>query len=251
MLELHSLQPYAETLFTFAHGRRAVGAQRTPRQNSLLAALPAEDYERLLPRLEPVPLPPGSTVHRAGNREKYLYFLSAGVVSRFQAMASGTATEFALTGREGVIGVATFLGGESILSQAVVVSAGNAQTLRGRQSRKRPGFQEPQPSARQRAGLVENEMGRVREGFERVPARDQQPQTREMSGRGRDGRGYSKYGLGLSLVALPAYALSEPVFGRHFGLYEGFDRFGNERTGAASNDRSDRSFLSGAHQHER
>ena len=129
MLELHSLQPYAETLFTFAHGRRAVCPQHTPRQNRLLAALPAEDYERLLPRLEPVPLPPGSTVHRAGNREKYLYFLSAGVVSRFQAMASGTATEFALTGREGVIGVATFLGGESILSQAVVVSAGYAYRL--------------------------------------------------------------------------------------------------------------------------
>ncbi len=129
MLDLHSFQPSAETPFTFRDGQRAVCAQHTPRQNRLLAALSPQDYERLLPDLEFVPLPLGSIVYGAGDPEKYLYFLCAGIVSRFRVMANGVATEFALTGREGAIGVATFLGGESTPRQVVVVSAGYAYRL--------------------------------------------------------------------------------------------------------------------------
>ena len=129
MLELHSSHAHADTYFTFRDGQRDAYARHTPRQNRLLAALPPQDYERLLPDLEPVPLPPGSSVYRAGDPEKYLYFLCAGIVSRFHVVESGVATEFALTGREGVIGIATFLGGESIPSQAVVVSTGYAYRL--------------------------------------------------------------------------------------------------------------------------
>jgi CRP-like cAMP-binding protein len=92
--------------------------------------LTLENYERLLPDLEPVPLPLGSTVHRAGDREKYLYFPTAGIVARFYVTTNGASAEFALTGREGVIGIASFLGGESTPSQAVVLSSGYAYRLR-------------------------------------------------------------------------------------------------------------------------
>ena len=124
-----SFRPYPETRFASRDWKRAVSAPHTPRQNHLLAALPAEDYERLLPDLEPVPLPLGWTVHRAGDREKYLYFLTAGIVSRFYVTVNGASAEFAVTGNEGVIGVASFLGGESTPSQAVVLSAGYAYRL--------------------------------------------------------------------------------------------------------------------------
>jgi CRP-like cAMP-binding protein len=124
-----SFQPYPETCFASKDRERAVCAQHAPRQNRLLAALPPEDYERLLPDLEPVPLPLGWTVHRAGDREKYLYFLTAGIVSRFYVTQNGASAEIAVTGSEGVIGVASFLGGESTPSQAVVLSAGYAYRL--------------------------------------------------------------------------------------------------------------------------
>jgi len=124
-----SFRPYAETCFASTDRTRAVSAQHAPRQNRLLAALPAEDYERLLPDLEPVPLPPGWTVHRAGDSEKHLYFLTAGIVSRVYVMENGASAHLAVTGSEGVIGVASFLGGESTLSQAVVLSAGYAYRL--------------------------------------------------------------------------------------------------------------------------
>jgi hypothetical protein len=76
--------------------------KHTPRQNRLLAALPLVDYERLLPDLEPVSLPLGGTVHSASDREKYLFFLTAGIVSKFYVTESGASTGFAVTGSEGV-----------------------------------------------------------------------------------------------------------------------------------------------------
>ena len=121
--------PYPEARFGFGVGKCAASAQHTPRQNRLLAALPVGDYERLLPDLEPVPLPLGRTVHGAGDRERYVYFLTAGIVSRVCVMESGESREFAVTGSEGLIGVASFLGGESTTSGAVVLSAGYAYRL--------------------------------------------------------------------------------------------------------------------------
>jgi CRP-like cAMP-binding protein len=124
-----SFRPHWETYFASGGKKRGVFAQHTPRQNRLLAALPLEDYERLLPNLEPVPLPTGWTIHGAGDREKYLYFLTEGIVSRFYVMENGASAHFAITGSEGVIGVTSFLGGEGTQSQAVVLSAGYAYRL--------------------------------------------------------------------------------------------------------------------------
>ena len=129
MLELHSVRPYAETCFASGYWQRDPCAQSKPRHNQLLAALPPTDYERLLPYLEPVALPLGLTVHRAGEQEKYLYFLTAGIVSRYCLTENGASAEFAVTGREGVIGIASFLGGAGLPSEAVVVSAGYAYRL--------------------------------------------------------------------------------------------------------------------------
>ena len=129
MLGPHSHRSYQETRFAFRDRKRAEFALHAPRRNRILAALPIEHYERLLPDLEPVPLPLGWTVHDAGERERYLYFLTAGIVSRFHMTKNGASSEFAVTGREGVIGIASFLGGESTPSQAVVLSAGYAYRL--------------------------------------------------------------------------------------------------------------------------
>ena len=125
-----SFEPYPEACFASMRGKQIPCAQPAPRQNRLLAALPLQDYERLLPDLEPVPLPLGWTVHSAGERENYVYFLAAGIVARFYVMEDGSSARLAVTGSEGVIGMASFLGGESTPSEAVVLSAGHAYRLR-------------------------------------------------------------------------------------------------------------------------
>jgi CRP-like cAMP-binding protein len=74
-------------------------------------------------------LPVGSTVHRNRDWHKHMYFLGAGIVSRVYVTENGSLTECALTGREGVVGVVSFLGGGHTLCQARVVSAGFAYRL--------------------------------------------------------------------------------------------------------------------------
>jgi len=101
----------------------------SPRENRLLAALPPADYDRLLPCLEPVPLPLGWIIYGPRDREKHLYFVTAGIVSRLYVTNSGASAEFAIAGSEGVIGVASFLGGRSLPSQSVVLSAGHSYRL--------------------------------------------------------------------------------------------------------------------------
>lgn len=104
-------------------------ARHTPRHNRLLAALPADVYERLLPDLEPVALPLGWHVHGAGEGEKHVYFLTAGIVCRVYETQTGASARLAVTGSEGIVGIAAFLGGESSPNRAVVLSAGHAYRL--------------------------------------------------------------------------------------------------------------------------
>jgi len=54
----------------------------------------------------------------AGDRAEHVYFLTTGIVSRLYVTQNGASGELAMTGSEGVIGVASFLGGESTTSQA-------------------------------------------------------------------------------------------------------------------------------------
>ncbi len=130
MVGPHSFRPSSETRFAVGDSRHFFLAQPTPRQNHLLAALPQQECQRLVPDLEPCPLPVGGTIHDAGNTERSLYFIAAGVVSRFYVTASGASAEFAVTGNEGVIGIAAFLGGGSTTSRAVVLSPGYSYRLR-------------------------------------------------------------------------------------------------------------------------
>ena len=101
-----------------------------PRQNLLLAALPAANYERLLPQLELVPLPLGWVVYEAGRKQGYVYFPTTSIISLLYVMESGASAEIAVTGNDGLVGIALFMGGETTPSRAVVQSAGYAYRLK-------------------------------------------------------------------------------------------------------------------------
>ena len=129
MLGQQPNRSYSNTRFVLNNSKYASPEPHPPTQNSLLAALSREEYERLLPDLEPVALQQGSIVHRADERDKYVYFLTAGIVSQLYVIENGAEAEFAVTGSEGVIGISSLLGGESMPSQAVVTIAGHAYRL--------------------------------------------------------------------------------------------------------------------------
>jgi CRP-like cAMP-binding protein len=106
-------------------------APHDPRQNHLLAALPAEELALLLPQLEFVPMPLGEKLAEPGVQMRHVYFPTTCIVSLLYVMADGASAEIAVVGNEGIVGVSLFMGGESTTSWAVVQSAGHAYRLRG------------------------------------------------------------------------------------------------------------------------
>jgi len=108
----------------------SLSAQPSPRQNHLVSALPAADYERLLPQLELVPLPLGWALYESGSPQEYVYFPTDSIVSLLYVMQDGSSAEIAVVGNEGLVGIALFMGGETTPSRAVVQSAGYGYRLR-------------------------------------------------------------------------------------------------------------------------
>jgi CRP-like cAMP-binding protein len=103
-----------------------------PRQNHLLAALPASDYARIVPHLELVPMPLGKVLYESGSELRHVYFPTSSIVSLLYVMEDGASAEIAVVGNDGVIGVALFMGGETTPNRAVVQSAGHAYRLQGK-----------------------------------------------------------------------------------------------------------------------
>jgi CRP-like cAMP-binding protein len=103
---------------------------QTPKQNHLLAALPAEDYARLQPDLELIAMPLGWVLYESGGHMSHLYFPTTSIVSLLYVMASGASAEIAVAGNEGLVGISLFMGGESTPSRAVVQSGGNGYRLK-------------------------------------------------------------------------------------------------------------------------
>jgi CRP-like cAMP-binding protein len=108
----------------------AVEALGSPRDNRLLAALPAQDYARLLPDLEPVSLLVGDVVCEPGAAMAHALFPSTAIVSLQYVMENGASAEIAGVGREGLVGVPIFTGGETSPSRSVVQTGGTAWRLR-------------------------------------------------------------------------------------------------------------------------
>lgn len=102
-----------------------------PRQNHLLAALPATDFERLQSHMKLIPLELGAALYEPGVEMRHLYFATNSIVSLLYVMADGASAEIAVVGNEGVVGVSLFMGGETTPSRAVVQSAGHAYRLPG------------------------------------------------------------------------------------------------------------------------
>lgn len=95
-------------------------------ENRLLSSLPPGDYERILRKTERVTLKMGAVLHEPGGRLEHIYFPSSAVISFLHTMSDGATVELAMTGGEGAVGVALFLGGESMPHHAVVQATGGA-----------------------------------------------------------------------------------------------------------------------------
>lgn len=102
-----------------------------PTLNRLLAACPADVYDRLYPSLLPVTLAFGETMCEAGAEQEFAYFPAGAVVSfLLTTTEQGASAEVGVAGNDGVIGTSLFLGGHSTVSRAIVQNGGNAFKVR-------------------------------------------------------------------------------------------------------------------------
>jgi CRP-like cAMP-binding protein len=100
-----------------------------PRQNRLLAALPDDEWARWLPHMEAVDLPRGKVLYESGSTLSHVYFPTTSIVSLLYVMEDGASAEIGVVGRDGIVGISLFMGGETTPSRAVVQSAGHGFRL--------------------------------------------------------------------------------------------------------------------------
>jgi CRP-like cAMP-binding protein len=103
---------------------------RTPIRNRLLAALPSEEYGRLFPRLEHVPLPFMEVLYEGGEPIRHVYFPDDGLISLLVVMDDGTVREIGVIGSEGMLGTAVALGMKAATTRALIQLPGSAMRMK-------------------------------------------------------------------------------------------------------------------------
>ena len=103
-----------------------------PVENRLLAALPRDEYERLLPNFQQVSFSLGEVVYEFAGRLDYVFFPTTSIISLLYTMENGASAEMGLTGNDGVVGIALFMGGGTMPNRAVVQSAGAAIRMKAK-----------------------------------------------------------------------------------------------------------------------
>jgi len=89
-------------------------------KNRLLAALPDEDFCRILPHLKTVPLTAKQVLLKRGEPLRHVFFPNGGVCSVTAMMKNGAAVEVATVGDEGMLGISAFFGGLAMPGESMV-----------------------------------------------------------------------------------------------------------------------------------
>ena len=104
-------------------------AKRNPIANSLLAALPGNDYRRMLAGLEPVTLTYGQVLYEPGAQIRHVYFPNDALISLLTIVEGHLALEVGLVGREGMLGIPLVLGIKVSPVRALVQGSGTAMRM--------------------------------------------------------------------------------------------------------------------------
>src|SRR5215207_5241278 len=98
--------------------------------NRILAALPSEEFARLLPRLTLVRLAKDEVVYITGDQIRYVYFPISGLMSLLSTTESGATVEVAMVGNEGIIGLPVILKNKMIPYEVTVQTQTEAYRIK-------------------------------------------------------------------------------------------------------------------------
>jgi CRP-like cAMP-binding protein len=100
-----------------------------PNGNQLLAALPAQDFARLAPLLEPVQVEVGEVLSEPQAPIRHIYFPDDSLISLLGVAEGRMTLEVGLVGREGMLGATVALGHDVSQVRAIVQRAGSASRM--------------------------------------------------------------------------------------------------------------------------
>jgi len=104
--------------------------QKTARShNKILAALPEDAWQSLLPHLRRVLLHQNHILHEQDSRIEYVYFVENGLVSLVMDASCDSQIEAAMIGSEGMVGAMSILGNYPSVHRAMVQIPGKAYRL--------------------------------------------------------------------------------------------------------------------------
>ena len=101
-----------------------------PIANKLLAALPRKEYQALQSQLEEIPLVFEDIIYRPEVVISDVYFPNSGVISLLAGLNERTTLEVGLVGKEGMLGLAVFMGAKASQNRAVVQGTGTAMKMK-------------------------------------------------------------------------------------------------------------------------
>lgn len=99
-------------------------------KNRLLAALPADDYQRLVPDLEFIDLPTRQALYEPEEPIAHVYFLNQGIASIVNIMEDGSTVEAGMVGNEGMVGIPVILGSDMTTTTAFMQVPGSGMRMK-------------------------------------------------------------------------------------------------------------------------
>ena len=105
-------------------------SENTKPANRLLAALPAKEYQHLLPKLEEISLPFTETIYEQNDVIRHVYFPNSGIISLLAAVGERSHLEVGIVGNEGIVGLHVFLGVKTSNNHALVQGVGTAMRMK-------------------------------------------------------------------------------------------------------------------------
>src|SRR6185369_13272622 len=98
--------------------------------NRILAALPQEQFARLVPHLSTVRLERDEVVYITGDQIRYVYFPINGLMSLLSTTEAGSTVEVAMVGNEGIIGLPVILKNRMIPYEVTVQTETEAYRIK-------------------------------------------------------------------------------------------------------------------------
>ena len=98
-------------------------------KNRLLAALPADDYRRLLPHLTAFPMRCQQVLQKQGETIEHVYFPNGGVCSVVAMLSSGATAQVAAIGDEGIVGIEAIFTDDAVASGERLVQIADGDVL--------------------------------------------------------------------------------------------------------------------------